>query len=206
MPKSKRPSLKRSTVATSSAISKGLPRGRTCTAVPTRSRRERAAMKLASASGEDCTERAPLKWISPSHTPSSPHASPASARSSASRNASDSPIPRRRSSTKMPKCMVSARRVLRQELRDGLLRRGLMLGLLPALDQRRVGGEGGELSRRRLGMVQIVAEQHEHRRLAAADEVARYIEEKVAAVHRRLERLPGRRAHLRARRLELGRP
>ena len=45
---------------------------------------------LARAIGADCTERAGLKWISPSHTLSSPHASAASASSRASSKAAAS--------------------------------------------------------------------------------------------------------------------
>lgn len=61
MPKSKRPPLRWSTVATSSAIRSGFASGSTVTAVPMRTRRVRAAMKLASAIGADCTERVGLK-------------------------------------------------------------------------------------------------------------------------------------------------
>src|SRR5712692_9369196 len=105
IPKSKRPSLNWSTVATSSAIRSGLLSGRTWIAVPTRTRRVRAAMKLASAIGDESTERDGLKWISPSHTPSRPQASDASTRSNVSRNHSASPLPRRASSMKIPKSM-----------------------------------------------------------------------------------------------------
>ena len=45
----------------------------------------RAAMYQASMSGADWTDRAPLKWISPSQTQSRPQASAASARSNVSR-------------------------------------------------------------------------------------------------------------------------
>ena len=47
-----------------------------------------------------------MKWISPSQTPSSPQASAASVSSTASRKAAASLLPRRRSSTKIPKCMT----------------------------------------------------------------------------------------------------
>src|SRR2546425_608698 len=57
--------------------------------------------------GAECTERVGLKWISPSHTPSSPDASAASARSSVSWNAAVSLVPGRRSSRKIPKCMAA---------------------------------------------------------------------------------------------------
>src|SRR5882762_6990966 len=83
----------------------GLPSGSTCTAMPTRNRRVRAAMKLARARGADWIERLPLKWISPSQTPSRPPASAASARSIVSRSVAPSLTPRRRSSRKIPKCM-----------------------------------------------------------------------------------------------------
>ena len=61
--------------------------------MPMRTRRVRAAMKLASESGAELTERTGLKWISPSQTPSSPQASAASASSSVSWNAASSVPP-----------------------------------------------------------------------------------------------------------------
>ena len=67
-----------------------------------------AARKLASAIGADCTDRTGVKWISPSHTPSRPQASAASVSSTASWKAAASLVPRRRSSTKIPKCMTCA--------------------------------------------------------------------------------------------------
>src|SRR6266542_3290894 len=72
-----------------------------------RTRRDRAAMKLASASGADCTDRVPLKWISPSHTPSRPQASAAATSSTVSRNVVASLAPARRSSRKTPTCIWS---------------------------------------------------------------------------------------------------
>src|SRR5439155_18811755 len=77
------------------------------TAMPMRTRLVRAAMKAARFIGADCTERHGLKWISPSHTPSRPQASLASASSRASANAEASLVLLRRSSTKMPTCMDS---------------------------------------------------------------------------------------------------
>ena len=97
-------------VATSSAMRSGLLSGSTCTAVPTWSRRVRAAMNEASISGADCTGSPPLKWTSPSHTQSRPQASAASASASVSRYVAVSETPRRRSSRKMPKCMGRAPR------------------------------------------------------------------------------------------------
>src|SRR6266545_2773778 len=57
MPNSKRPSLMWSTVATSSAMRSGWFRGNTWTAVPTRRRRVRAAMALATWSEAEMIER-----------------------------------------------------------------------------------------------------------------------------------------------------
>src|SRR6267143_7084432 len=105
MPKSKRPWLSWSTVATCSARCSGLLRGRTWTAVPTRIRRVRAAMKAERARGADCTDRCPLKWISPSQISWRPQASAASTSTSVSSNVSASVAPRRLSSRKTPKCM-----------------------------------------------------------------------------------------------------
>ena len=76
-----------STVAASSAMRSGLFRGRTCTAMPIRRRLVRVAMELATTIGAARTERVGVKCISPSHTPSSPHASAASTRSKPSRKA-----------------------------------------------------------------------------------------------------------------------
>ncbi len=106
IPNSTRPSLMWSSVATSSAMRSGWLRGSTVTAVPTRTRRVRVAIELATWSDDEMTERAGLKWISPSHTQSMPHASAASATAKTSRNAPAWSTPRRISSTKIPKCMV----------------------------------------------------------------------------------------------------
>ena len=59
----------------------------TWTAVPTRSRRVRLAIELATCREAEMTERIGVKWISPSHTQSTPHASARSARSKTSRKA-----------------------------------------------------------------------------------------------------------------------
>src|SRR6059036_3951722 len=53
----------------------GWLRGSTVTAVPTRTRRVRVAIELATCSEDEITERDGLKWISPSHTQSMDHAS-----------------------------------------------------------------------------------------------------------------------------------
>ena len=87
MPNSKRPSLMWSTVATSSAMRRGWFSGRTCTAVPTRTRRVRAATALATWSEAEMIERVGVKWISPSQTQSTPPVSARSAVSKMSRNA-----------------------------------------------------------------------------------------------------------------------
>src|SRR5713101_7375135 len=105
MPNSKRPWLSWSTVAASSAMRSGWLSGRTCTAVPTWIRFVRAAMAVATALGDEMTERAGLKWISPSHTQSNPQDSIASTVSKLSRKASTSVRPGRASSMKTPKCM-----------------------------------------------------------------------------------------------------
>ncbi len=73
-------------VATSSAMRSGWFRGRTWTAVPTRTRRVRVAMALATWSEAEITERDGVKWISPSQTQSIPQASARSACSKTSRN------------------------------------------------------------------------------------------------------------------------
>ena len=104
MPNSKRPSLMWSTVATSSAMRSGWLSGSTWTAVPTRRRRVRAAMALATWSEAEMIEREGVKWISPSQTQSMPHASAWSAVSKMSRNAPAWVAPWRSSSTKIPKC------------------------------------------------------------------------------------------------------
>src|SRR5688572_8988029 len=78
----------------------------TCTAMPIRTRRVRAAMKLAMLSGDELADRMGLKLISPSQTPSSPQSSEAWASSSVSRRAAWSVSPGCRSSRKIPKCMV----------------------------------------------------------------------------------------------------
>src|SRR5262249_42094175 len=103
MPKSKRPPLMWSRVAASSAMRSGLLSGRTCTAVPTRSRRVRVAMAQPTAIGADNTERAGEKCISPSHATSSPHASAASARRKPSSNAALWVPVRTSNPMKMPK-------------------------------------------------------------------------------------------------------
>ena len=61
--------------------------GSTCTAVPTRRRRVRLAIALATCSEAEITERTGVKWISPSHTQSAPQASARSASSKTSRKA-----------------------------------------------------------------------------------------------------------------------
>ena len=86
----------------------GLLRGTTTIAVPMRTRRVRAARYPVRATGDDSTERTGLKWISPSQTPSSPHASDASTRSKLSRNQSGALLPCRISSMKIPKSMTVA--------------------------------------------------------------------------------------------------
>src|SRR5262245_54588231 len=102
--------------------------------------------------------------------------------------------------------LTSSRRVRGKEFLHGLARRRLVLGFLPALDEGGIGGERGELSRRGFGVVQVVPEEDEEWRLTTGDELARHVEEELAAVHRLLEGLPGGFAHLRARGLELVRP
>jgi hypothetical protein len=72
---------------TSSAMRSGWLRGRTWTAVPTRRRRVRLAIDPATWSDAEITERTGVKWISPSHTQSTPHASARSASSKMSRKA-----------------------------------------------------------------------------------------------------------------------
>src|SRR5215813_179286 len=79
--------------------------GMTVTAVPMCTRLVRVAIELATWSDAEITERAGAKWISPSHTQSSPQASASSASSNASRNDAIWSIPLRDSSTKIPKCM-----------------------------------------------------------------------------------------------------
>jgi len=93
-----------STVATSSAMRSGWLSGRTCTAVPIRIRRVRAAIALATWREAEMTERLGVKWISPSQTQSTPPASARSAVSKMSRNAPAWVAPWRSSSTKIPKC------------------------------------------------------------------------------------------------------
>jgi hypothetical protein len=68
------------------------------------------------------------------------------------------------------------------------------------------GASAGDLSRRGLWMVQIIAQQYQQGRLTARDKLARHVEEKLAAVHGLLEGFPGRPAHLGARGPELIRP
>ena len=80
--------------------------GSTVTAVPTRTRRVRLAIELATCNDDEITERDGLKWISPSHTQSMLHASAASASAKTSLNAATWSTPRRISSTKIPKCMA----------------------------------------------------------------------------------------------------
>ena len=63
------------------------------------------AIELATRSEAEITERAGVKWISPSQTQSMPQASAMSASSNASSNAETAVAPRRISSTKSPKCM-----------------------------------------------------------------------------------------------------
>src|SRR5437879_3659501 len=105
-----------STVAASSAIRSGLFRGRTWTAIPIRKRVVRVAIELATTIGAASTDRAGVKCISPSHTPSSPHASAASTSSNPWRNAVAWSPPRRISnSMKIPKSM-GARRLLGLDL------------------------------------------------------------------------------------------
>src|SRR2546426_510207 len=87
---------------------RGWLRGSTVTAVPTRRRRVRVAIELATWSDAEITERAGAKWISPSQTQSRPQASACWASSNASRNAETWFAPYRISSTKIPKCMTSA--------------------------------------------------------------------------------------------------
>ncbi len=87
MPNSKRPWLMWSTVATSSAMRSGWFSGSTCTAVPTCRRVVREAIALATCSEAEMTERVGVKWISPSHTQSTPQASAWSATSNTSRKA-----------------------------------------------------------------------------------------------------------------------
>src|SRR5215471_11244317 len=82
---------------------------------------------------------------------------------------------------------ASARCVLGQELLHELFRRRLVLGLFPVLDERSVGRERRDLTRRGLGVVHVIAQQHQQGRLAAGDEFPRYVEEKIAAVHGPLE-------------------
>jgi hypothetical protein len=65
----------------------GLFSGSTWTAIPIRRRFVRVAIELATTIGAESTDRAGVKCISPSHTPSSPHASAASTTSKPSRNA-----------------------------------------------------------------------------------------------------------------------
>src|SRR5262245_33033693 len=60
-----------------------------------------------------------------------------------------------------------ARCVLGQELLDGLFRGGLVLGLLPVLDERGVRCKRRDLTRGGLGVVHVVAQQHQQGRLAA---------------------------------------
>lgn len=85
----------------------GLLSGSTWTAIPIRSRLVRVAIELATTIGADSTERAGVKCISPSHTPSSPQASAASTTSNPSRNAVAWSPPRRISnSMKIPKSMA----------------------------------------------------------------------------------------------------
>ena len=79
--------------------------GSTWTAVPTRRRLVRVAIELATRSEAEMTERAGVKWISPSQTQSMPQASAAAASSKASSKAETAVAPRRISSTKSPKCM-----------------------------------------------------------------------------------------------------
>src|SRR5438067_4647691 len=74
-----------------------------------RRRRVRVAIELATWSEDEITEREGVKWISPSHTQSAPHASARSAIANASRNAPTWSTPRRISSTKIPKCIRSSR-------------------------------------------------------------------------------------------------
>ena len=61
-----------SRVATSSAILRGLPSGRTCTAVPILIRSVRAAMAAATTSGAESTDRVGLKCDSAIQTASRP--------------------------------------------------------------------------------------------------------------------------------------
>src|SRR5690242_5978899 len=84
---------------------RGWFRGSTCTAVPTRRRRVRLAMALATCREAEITERVGVKWISPSQTQSMPSPSARSARSKTSRKASAWLAPWRISSTKSPTCM-----------------------------------------------------------------------------------------------------
>src|SRR5262245_27807038 len=104
MPNSKRPSLMWSMVGTSSARRSGWFSGSTCTAVPTRRRRVRLAIALATCSEAEMTERVGVKWISPSHTQSMPSASARSAVSKMSRKAAGWLAPWRISSTNSPMC------------------------------------------------------------------------------------------------------
>src|SRR4029453_3753907 len=101
---------------------------------------------------------------------------------------------------------TSARRVLGQELFYGFLRRRLVFGLFPEFDERGVRRQRRGGSGRGVWMVQIIAQQYQQGRLTARDKLARYVEEKIAAVHGLLEGFPGRRAHVRARGPELIRP
>ena len=61
-------------------------------------------MALATWSEAEMTERTGVKWISPSHRQSTPHASARSASSKTSRKAEGWLAPCRISSTKIPKC------------------------------------------------------------------------------------------------------
>jgi hypothetical protein len=73
--------------------------------------------------------------------------------------------------------------MLGQKVRDGLFRCRLVPGLFPMFDERGVRRQRGQLSRRGLRVVQIVAQQHQQRRLTAGDKVARHVEEELSIVH-----------------------
>src|SRR5262249_319160 len=114
-----------SIVAISSAMRSGWLRGRTCTAVPMRRRLVRVAIELATRSEAEITDRAGVKWISPSQTQSMPHASPISPTSHAPSNA---PRP-------APLLCAAAPEVLGQVIPGGSLawpRHGIWPPLAPA--------------------------------------------------------------------------
>ncbi len=92
-PNSRRPFVRWSTVATSSARRSGWLSGKTCTAIPIFTRRVQVARAAATTSGEASTERSFWKWISASHTASKPRSSAARIWAIDSSNAAASRIP-----------------------------------------------------------------------------------------------------------------